>query len=52
VRHEAILAEIPAMATDIENIEGDVSDINGAVTRIEKLLTDAAIENAKYHHSH
>jgi peptidoglycan hydrolase CwlO-like protein len=47
-----VLKEIPAMASDIENIEGDISDINGAVQRIETLLTDNALDNAKYHHEH
>lgn len=49
---DKILAEIPAMAADIENIEGDVGDINDAVQRIETLLTDSVIEDAKYHHEH
>jgi hypothetical protein len=52
VRHEAILSEIPAMASDIENIEGDISDINDAVQRIETLLNKSAVEDAKYHHDH
>jgi hypothetical protein len=52
ILHAAILAEIPSMADDIEDMEGSLRTITAALIEINKTLKIDAVEDARYHHTH